>query len=85
MATHPVDELGEIRQQIADLKKREDELRNQILSQRCSMTGERWEAQARAVERRYLDRDKIKREVGEERFGLMFLTSEIVMVRVAKR
>lgn len=61
---HPVDRLGEVREEIARLKMEEAALREEILLEMCGTNGSEWEATVETKERRTLDQDGIRRHFG---------------------
>lgn len=56
---HPVDELGQLRAEIAALKARENELRATIAMRRRDLSGGRYEAEFKAYTRRVFLSDKL--------------------------
>jgi hypothetical protein len=61
---HPVDELADIRVEIARLKNRETELREELLADGADLEGDSYRARIVEAEQSYPDRARL-----EQRFG----------------
>jgi hypothetical protein len=80
---HPADELAEVRQQVAELKNREKQLRELLMAlPRQERIGKKYWAVVLDKERRVIDVDKLADELGDiKRF---YRTSGFVMVKIEK-
>jgi hypothetical protein len=62
---HPVDELADVREAIAKLKDREQELRRAILGGSCTRNGDEWIADVRKQSRSTLRKEDVIAHFGE--------------------
>lgn len=62
---HPADELSAVREEIAILEKRADQLRDQLLAEGADLVGDMYTAFIQANKRETLDRKAITEAFGE--------------------
>lgn len=77
----PADELGHIRDEIKRLKKREDELRAEMLAHGGAEPGETFRVEVVEQQRRTLDRDALPKAILDDPTYWKISTSRIVRVK----
>lgn len=82
---HPVDELYDVRQEIHDLKKTENRLRNKIINGTCSLYGDQYEAVICNQERHIVDVDAIRREMGPDWVRRFMKITTVTVVKTTTR
>lgn len=78
----PPDELADVRERIKELKGREDELRDLLLSGEVDLVGDDYAARISTVTQQRVDSKKIRREFGEQFLEPFMVAVEITTVNV---
>lgn len=82
---HPADELAEIRNEIRELKERENELRNEILAlPPVERQGRRHTVHAVSIKQRRLDPEILEKEFGDIRKFYREIDCVILQIRKNK-
>jgi hypothetical protein len=81
---HPVDELADLRETMKRLKVREDELREMIISKKCSRQGDEHTAFVETKRSERLDKKQVVQEFGRERLRHFLTATEAVYVTVKR-
>jgi N-methylhydantoinase B/oxoprolinase/acetone carboxylase alpha subunit len=82
---HPVDQLADVRVQIAALKAREDELRKLILSGEADYRGDEWWADITTQSAKRIDTAAVREAFSEERLAPFMRESVTKTIRLKPR
>lgn len=82
---HPVDELFDVRAEMKRLKSREDELRDLILSSKCGLTGDQFDADVQRSESERIDTTALRKEFGLEKLRPFMRKSVVQTIRLSER
>lgn len=82
---NPVDELGEVREQIKHLKEKEGLLRSEIIDGEFSLAGDDFVASVSTVKSERVDVPMLREEVGLEFLRPYMVESEITLVKVKRK
>jgi vacuolar-type H+-ATPase subunit E/Vma4 len=80
----PPDELADVREQIRELKGREDELREMLIAGEADLIGDDFVVRITKVVTERIDSGRIKKELGLEFLRPFLVTSESTVVKVEK-
>ena len=81
---HPVDELGDVRQNIKLLQEREQQLRTMIIAGECGKVGEENAATVKVVSRRSICIADVEDAFGMEATSQIIKTNDTNVVSVTK-
>lgn len=82
---HPVDELADVRAEMRRLKDREAELRQMVLTKRCSLVGDDFEAVVTNQHSQRLDVVAAREALGLDVLGRFMRESDVAVVKVRER
>jgi len=82
---HPADELAAMREEIALLTKRADELRDILLKEGADLVGHFHTAQIQPAQRETLDRKAITEAFGEDAVAPFIKTTKFRVVKLVER
>ena len=82
---HPADELAAIREEIAQMTKRADFLRDQLLAKGASLEGDSYRALLVPGKRETLDRKALTDMFGEEAIAPFLKTTNYTTVKVVEK
>lgn len=79
---HPVDELHDLRAQIAAMLAYEKFLRNLIITASCEPRGDAWMADISSYERVSLDVSGVRDRYGDDELGSLIRRNLVTMIRL---
>ena len=79
---HPVDELAALREEIKQLKAREDEIRDSLLLKDADLRGDQYSAKLIASKRESLDRQALEEAFGAAVIAPYVKTTQFVTVKL---
>ncbi len=82
---HPVDQLKDIRLKIAELKKTEASLKDEIMNGECGVVGDENVAVIQTVERRTMSNTLLKKKMGEDWFNDNAATSQQTRISIGEK
>jgi len=82
---HPVDQLADVRAEIAKLKEREDALREMILSGECQLFGDDFRADVSTTTSERVDTKALRKALGDKALAPYLKPSTVRTVRLKPR
>jgi hypothetical protein len=82
---HPVDELSDIRSEMKRLKAREDEIRDLILSERISTTGDQWDVSVSISSQERVDTAALRKHLGPDAIAPFIRQAVVKTIRLSER
>ncbi|KRR21330.1 hypothetical protein CQ14_06685 [Bradyrhizobium lablabi] len=80
----PPDELADVRERIKELKGREEELRDLLISGKADLVGDDYAAKVSTVTSERIDGKKLRRDLGHQFLEPFLVTVESTVVNVER-
>jgi hypothetical protein len=80
----PPDELADVRERMKELKRREDELKAELIAGKVELVGDEFVARISKVTSERIDSKKLRQEIAAEQLAPFLVTSTATVVNVER-